>query len=122
MLKTFTASLLAAAIALPSNGLAAQLKPSSKEGAIMAGQFRGAAENCFGKPDAILTTEARRFAAAAEKTNPRWYYESYNAEVKGADAYDEPFCNEIVFKNYEKGGVDSRRLGFRIMNTDAFAD
>jgi|GEM_PF-3825030 hypothetical protein len=89
---------------------------------MIAGQFMGAAENCFGKPDAMLTKEARRFAAAAEKGNPRWYYESYNAEVKGSTIYDEAFCNTIVFRNYEKGGLDSRRLGFRIMNTDGFVD
>lgn len=94
--------------------LAAGLKANSKDGALIAGQYIAVAEACFGDPPRYLTSEAKKFAKSAERQNERWYYEGYNVEAKGSTAYDEAFCNKVIFKLYEANGSDSRRLGFRL--------
>lgn len=114
------AAVLAAIV--PSTAYAAGLKPASKDGAMIAGAYVAVAEACFQKPDDFLTPQAKAFAKSAEKQNSKWYYIAYNEEAKGSAAYDEAFCNTIIFKSFEKDGSDSKKLGFRIMNTDNFTD
>ncbi|MEB2846562.1 hypothetical protein GAO09_03775 [Rhizobiales bacterium RZME27] len=99
----------------------AGLKPESKDGAMIAGGYTAVNEACFaGK--GYLTPQALKFAREAKRKNSKWFFAAYNEETQGSTAYDEPFCNTIIFKLYEAKGEDSRKLGFRIMNTDSFAE
>lgn len=101
----------------------AAMRPESKAGALEAGQFVGVAEQCFKGSRSALTKAARRFAETAQSKTPKWYYEAYNAEVKGDPAvYDEAFCNDLVRKDYGPEGAVSRRLGFTVLDVANFVE
>lgn len=109
-------------MAASAPALGASLGPGSKDGAMIAGAYVAVAEACFGDQNAYLTSEAKLFAKASRKQNSKWFFAAYNEEARGSSAYDEVFCNDVIFKLYESNGSDSSKLGFRIMNTDKFAD